>query len=97
MDLDFGKKALSKTDENTTGKLSVNWLHGATAKGLKARVEMQVRAVKTEFKDFKDFVFDDPARNYWSEPQMLFDANLDDNGQAKCPSKWATTATHPAS
>jgi uncharacterized protein YfaS (alpha-2-macroglobulin family) len=95
MDLDFGKKALSKTDENTTGKLSVNWLHGATAKGLKARVEMQVRAVKTEFKDFKDFVFDDPARSYSSEPQMLFDANLNDNGQASVPLRMGDNSSAP--
>ncbi|MBK9335994.1 MAG: hypothetical protein IPM98_05200 [Lewinellaceae bacterium] len=82
MDLDFGKKVLVAGDENRTGKLQVNWLHGATAKGLKARVEMQLSAGKTEFKNFRDFVFDDPARSFWSEPETLFEGNLDDNGQA---------------
>lgn len=85
MDLDFGKKILVAGDENRSGKLQANWLHGATAKGLKARVELQLSAGKTEFKNFKDFVFDDPARYFWSEPETLLDANLDDNGQASVP------------
>ena len=95
MDLNFGKKALSGADENSNGKLTVNWLHGAVAKGLKARVEMQVRAVKTEFKDFKDFVFDDPARNFSGEPQILFDGNLDDNGLASVPLRLGNNENAP--
>ena len=85
LDLDFGKKELSNADENLNGKLTVKWLHGAVAKDLKARVELQMRAVKTEFKDQKDFVFDDPARSFSSDPQILFEASVDDNGQASVP------------
>ncbi len=95
MDLDFGKKRLVAGDENSSGKLQVNWLHGAVAKGLKARVEMKLSAGKTEFKNFKDFVFDDPARNFWSEPETLFDANLNDNGQANIPLSLGDNATAP--
>ncbi|MBV6441792.1 MAG: hypothetical protein EPGJADBJ_03482 [Saprospiraceae bacterium] len=85
LDLDFGKKELGKNDENLNGKLSVKWLHGAIAKDLKAKVELQMRSVKTEFKDYKDFAFDDPARSFYSDPQVLFDASVDDNGQATVP------------
>lgn len=87
--LDFGRKSFSTADENVNGKLSVNWLHGAVAKGLNAKVEMVVRAVKTEFPNFKNYAFDDPARSYYSEPQTLFDAAIDDNGQAVVPMKMA--------
>ncbi len=85
LDLDFGKKELTRADENLSGKLRVNWLHGATARGLKARVELQIRAAKTEFQSYKDFAFDDPARSFSSDPQILFDNNTDDNGQATVP------------
>ncbi|MBK6930535.1 MAG: hypothetical protein IPH12_06550 [Saprospirales bacterium] len=85
MALDFGKKALAAGDETRSGKLQATWLHGAAAKGLKTRVELQVRSAKTEFPNFKDFVFDDPARSFWSEPEVVFDANLDDNGRADVP------------
>ncbi|MEZ4939812.1 MAG: MG2 domain-containing protein [Saprospiraceae bacterium] len=95
MNLDFGKKSLSAGDASSTGKLQVNWLHGATAKGLKAVVEMQLRLAQTEFKNFRDFVFDDPARNLWSEPEVLFDARLDDNGQANIPLRFGNQENAP--
>jgi hypothetical protein len=85
MDLNFGKKEIASTDENLAGKLSVLWLHGAVAKNLKAKVDMQIRAAKTEFKTFKDFTFDDPARSFYSDPQTLLDAEIDENGQASVP------------
>ncbi len=87
--LDFGRKSLTTNEENVNGKLSVNWLHGAVAKGLKAKVEMVVRSVKTEFPNFKNYAFDDPSRSYYSEPQTLFDAAIDENGKATVPLKIA--------
>ncbi len=85
IDLDFGKKELSGDDEDLNGKLAVKWLHGAIAKDLKAKVELKMRAVKTEFKGHKDFVFDDPARSFDSDVQVLFEKNIDENGQANVP------------
>jgi len=93
LNLDFGKEKLTAADfsekgkPGVSGKLTVAWLHGAVAKGLKAKVEMFVRATKTEFPGYKGFVFDDPARNYYSEPQTLFEAATDDNGVATVPLK----------
>ncbi|MEQ1746074.1 MAG: MG2 domain-containing protein [Saprospiraceae bacterium] len=95
MELDFGKKILTAEDEGIAGKLRANWLHGAVAKGLKARVEMQLNAGTTEFKNFKDFVFDDPARSFSSEPQTLLDGNLDDNGHASVPLSLGTNENAP--
>ncbi len=87
LDLNFGKTALSKTDKDLNGKLKVNWLSGAVAKGLKAKVDLQLRSVKTEFPNFKGYVFDDPARYFSSEPQVLFDAETDQTGLASVPLK----------
>jgi alpha-2-macroglobulin len=86
LDLDFGKKALSTADNGTNqGQLSVRWLHGAVAQNLKAKVEMSARSAVTQFPNFKDFVFEDPARGFWTEPQVLFDGTIDDAGRAKVP------------
>ncbi|MBP6826299.1 MAG: alpha-2-macroglobulin, partial [Saprospiraceae bacterium] len=82
INLDFGKKELSAADRDLTGKLNVNWLHGAVAHDLKAKVELQMRATKTEFQNYKGYAFDDPARSFSSDPQILFDASVDGNGQA---------------
>jgi uncharacterized protein YfaS (alpha-2-macroglobulin family) len=69
------------------GNLKVNWLHGAVAKGLKAKVEMTVVSRKTEFPNYKGYSFDDPSRYFYAEPEMLFDANIDQNGMAQVPLK----------
>ncbi len=95
LDLDFGRKALSVADQNLTGQLKVNWLTGATAKGLKTKVEAQVRAVKTIFPNHKDFTFDDPARSFYSDPQVLFEGNLNDLGQASIPLSLKTDKAAP--
>ena len=95
LDLDFGKKTLAATDFSfspdgkggATGALKVNWLHGAVAKGLKAKVEMTVVSKKTEFPNYKTFSFDDPSRYFYAEPEVLYDANIDQNGLATVPLK----------
>ncbi|MFN4255579.1 MAG: alpha-2-macroglobulin family protein [Saprospiraceae bacterium] len=95
MNLDFGRKTLGAGDENLTGKLTSTWLHGAVARSLKAKVEMQLRPGKTDFPNFKDFVFADPARAFSSEPQVIFDGQLDGNGQANVPLKLNTQTPAP--
>ena len=95
INLDFGKKELSGADKDLTGKLSVAWLHGAVARDLKARVELQMRSTKTEFQNFKGYAFDDPARSFYSDPQVLFDANVDNNGQASVPLKLGNNEAAP--
>jgi alpha-2-macroglobulin len=85
MKLDFGRTFLAKSDQNLSGNLSVKWLHGAVAKNLKAKVEMSVKATKTTFPNFKEYVFDDPARSFYSDPQVLYEANINESGQATIP------------
>ncbi|MBK7873798.1 MAG: hypothetical protein IPJ74_25630 [Saprospiraceae bacterium] len=82
INLDFGKKELYASDEPIAANLNASWLHGAPAKGLKALVEVQLKAIPTRFEKFKDFTFDDPARDFYSEPKVIFENNLNDNGDA---------------
>ncbi len=82
IELDFGKPALSAADEPIRATLQANWLHGAPARGLAAKVEAQLKTTKTEFKGFGQFTFDDPARSYESEPITAFDGSLDGEGRA---------------
>jgi uncharacterized protein YfaS (alpha-2-macroglobulin family) len=62
--------------------MEVTWLHGAIAKGLKADVEMIVNSGHTTFDGYSDYTFDDPAKRFESEEQMIFDGRLDDQGRA---------------
>ena len=79
---DFGKEVLSVSDINKEIKLNSKWLHGAPAKNLAARVEVTVNSIPTSFKGYKDFIFDDPTRSYNSEDQVIFDSELDEEGNA---------------
>jgi len=80
--LDFGKEELGPEDKKLTGDLQVNWLHGAPAKNLKAKIESQLKTTTTKFPKFNDFVFDDPARQFTAEPQVVFDGAVNDKGNA---------------
>jgi uncharacterized protein YfaS (alpha-2-macroglobulin family) len=62
------------------GELKAKWLHGAPAKNLKADIEMGLKSTKTVFKDYKRFVFDDPARVYEPESFNIFEGKLDEKG-----------------
>ena len=83
INLDFGKDQLYASDGDISGNLSSSWLHGAPASGLRAVVEAQLRSTNTTFEKFKNYEFDDPARDFSSEPKVIFDRNLNENGEAQ--------------
>lgn len=80
--LDFGKDKLSALDENTTGKVSAKWLHGAPARNMNSLVEMTLNGGYTSFKNYEQYVFDNPTKTFTSQQMTLFDGTLDDNGEA---------------
>ncbi|MCB9340905.1 MAG: hypothetical protein H6577_22490 [Lewinellaceae bacterium] len=82
IDLDFGKKELSASDEPVTGNIQVNWLHGAAGQNLKTVVEATINQVKTAFKNYNNYEFDDPARSLYAEPVVIFDGTTNKDGKA---------------
>ena len=83
INLDFDSEELSAEDMPLNSDLQVNWLHGAPARSLKAKIEMKLRQTNTTFPKFGDFEFDDPARKTDSEFTTLFDGTLNEEGHAK--------------
>jgi len=69
------------------GTLFGQWLHGATAAGLKADVKVRLTPTTTRFERHAGFVFEDPAREFASQPQDLFEGVLDDAGYARIDRK----------
>lgn len=84
VDLKFagGKQVLSATDEPVKIDLAVNWLHGAPGANLTTVVEAQLLPVSTHFDNFKNFVFDDPARELNAEQVVIFDDKVNAQGKA---------------
>jgi uncharacterized protein YfaS (alpha-2-macroglobulin family) len=62
------------------GTLSSAWLHGAPAKNLTAEISMYLNPVKTVFKGFEGYVFDDPTKQFESEQKTFFSGNLSSDG-----------------
>jgi uncharacterized protein YfaS (alpha-2-macroglobulin family) len=78
--LDFGSEILRSNIK--TGELSVKWLHGAIAKGLKADIEMTLVKGSTKFDGFDGYSFDDPSKEFESEEQKVFEGRLNQEGIA---------------
>lgn len=58
------------------------WLHGATAAGLKANVEVIWSDRIQEFKNHRGYKFEDPARSSDYYPEKMYEGNLNDQGSA---------------
>ncbi|RME08517.1 MAG: alpha-2-macroglobulin [Bacteroidetes bacterium] len=84
LDLKFagGKEVLGIQDEPVQVDLKVNWLHGAPGANLRTVVEAQLQPVTTAFDNFGGFVFDDPARQLYSEPVVIYDDEVNKEGAA---------------
>ena len=80
INLDFGIDRF--TSSNATGKLDVKWLHGAPGRNLKAEFDMLLVKVPTQFPKYPDYIFEDPAREFNSEAQPVFEGLTDDEGKA---------------
>lgn len=95
LNLDFGKELIAAGDEDLSGKLSVKWLHGAIAKGLKAKVQVMLSQGTTTFEDYNGYRFDDPARRFYSEEEVVFDERVNADGEAQVKVDLETGTTAP--
>ncbi|MEL7004187.1 MAG: MG2 domain-containing protein [Bacteroidota bacterium] len=92
--LDFGQDILKST-EPANGDLEVKWLHGAIAKNLKADINVTLSKGKTTFDGLEDYSFDDPAKNFGSEEQTVFDGTLNEEGIASVSASFNVTDNAP--
>ncbi|MCE2733931.1 MAG: MG2 domain-containing protein [Flammeovirgaceae bacterium] len=89
INLDFGTELLTQND--ISGTVQVNWLHGAPGRNLRTTFDLTLYPTGTTFSSFKDYTFEDPSINFYSETTNVFDGNTDEAGQA------IVNATLPAS
>lgn len=85
INLDVPGDAILAFADRPQASLDVTWLHGAIARDLAATVEMRLVSRRTQFNTHDDYVFDDPGRRFDSDPQVLFDGRIDDQGHASFP------------
>ncbi len=84
--IDFEDEVLSNT-KPLQSKLSVNWLHGAPAKNVKAEIKAKFSATSTGFKKYPKYVFNDPTRSFNTEEITLFEGKVNAEGIANVNKK----------
>ncbi|MFD1161199.1 alpha-2-macroglobulin family protein [Hwangdonia seohaensis] len=84
--VDFDNEVLTN-DAPLKGTLDVKWLHGAPGKNLKAEIKAKFTPSYTSFKNYKNYVFNDPTRQFSTEEINVFEGNVDADGLAKINSK----------
>jgi uncharacterized protein YfaS (alpha-2-macroglobulin family) len=62
-------------------KLRSAWLTGATARNLKAKVEMSLAKTTTRFDGYEPYIFNNPAVDFTSDVQSLFEGTLNEQGE----------------
>jgi alpha-2-macroglobulin len=82
-------------DGGQTASLSSEWLHGAKAPYLKALVEVELFPVKTVFKGFEKYSFDNPGATFTSSKQILYEGKLNEQGSASLPLKLQSPQAAP--
>ncbi len=67
--------------ENISLNLFSQWLTGATARGLKATVEMSLSKSNNQFKGYEKYIFNNPATSFYFDKTEIFKGNLNDEGR----------------
>ena len=83
INLDFGKEEISVADPDIKAKLKVNWLTGATARKLKATIDMTLTTAPTSFEGYENYDFTDPSKTFYPEEENVFDGRIDEEGLAE--------------
>ncbi|GAA0893900.1 MG2 domain-containing protein [Fulvivirga kasyanovii] len=95
INLDFGKDKITSEDSYVKGDLEVKWLHGAPARNLKTEFEVLLVPSKTKFDKFMAYNFDDPARDFQSESQRVFEGYVNEEGKATVNASLSTETAAP--
>lgn len=88
-------KILQATDKDVYAPLTSTWLTGATASRLKAKIEMSLSKVNTQFKNYGQYIFNNPATDFTTIKTNVFDGTLDAEGKTSVTLKVPTTTEAP--
>lgn len=73
--------------EYLNGHLNAQWLHGAPASNLKAKVSISLIKSENPFKNYEDYEFNNPLFNYNNNKQNIFEGNLNASGSINISTK----------
>ncbi len=89
------QKILQSASKQTQVTLTSAWLTGATAAHLKAKMEMSLSKVNTQFAPYKQYIFNNPATEFSTQKSEVFDGQLDATGKTSFALKLPDASTAP--
>ena len=96
VEVDFEEDFITSRDRKMKATLHSQWLHGATARNLKADAEMSLSPAEPSFDGYDDFSFTDETISFSSTPEQIFDGTLDETGNVDFTHTFAPLAEGPA-
>ncbi len=95
INLTFNTQRLSSSRPDIKGEMQVNWLHGANAANLKARVAVSLTEAPTTFTKYPAYQFTDPAKRFSMEEIELYEGFLDESGRTVIPGRFSVDQSAP--
>lgn len=81
IDFNIGNRTFLGSGNQAPATLTANWLFGAAGKDLKAKVDVNLNPMKTTFKGYEAYQFDNPTANYTAEIKTIFEGRLNAEGK----------------
>lgn len=82
IDLSFDQDTIYPAKGAVKTYLKGKWLTGATARNLKAEIEVIFSPLKTSFKNYEDYTFTDPSKKLAGYSSSFYSGYIDDKGEA---------------
>ena len=95
INLKLSGNIIKASDKEVPATLSAAWLTGATASNLKAKVEMSLSKANTQFKNYRQYIFNNPATDFSTAKSNVFEGSLDNAGNARFILKLPTSGNAP--
>ena len=93
IDLDLPEVMSANESVHTT--VNAKWLYGSPAAQLKTRVEMEVANMKTSFKGFENYQFDDRSNQFNMNEPVISEGTTSSSGDVKLNFNWRTPRKSP--
>ncbi|MEJ7559428.1 MAG: MG2 domain-containing protein [Pedobacter sp.] len=95
INFNVGNAAYLGTGASSTATITANWLFGNVGKNLKAKVDVNLNTMKTTFKGFEAYEFDNPTVAFQSQVKTIFEGTLNENGSAVINTSLNENSTAP--
>ncbi|MDR1782990.1 MAG: alpha-2-macroglobulin, partial [Dysgonamonadaceae bacterium] len=95
INLSLPEKLIEASAGSIPVKISSSWLTGATAHNLKTKMEVSFSRVNTQFSDYEKYVFNNPASDFATSVDEVFDGALNDSGEASFNLRLPETTNAP--